>query len=258
VAGFRPGLGPTLLTFFVAACFAALGTWQVQRHLWREGDLATKRARLEQPTVSLADALRDPAGHAFRRSRVRGRFELADTVVVSPVARGHELGARIVTPLRLEGEPEQAPRLLVARGWVPAEAVSRFLPPDPAAPAGALEAGTQAALGDAAQLEGVVLELAVGEGVPGSRAARQTHRSRFNPDRPGLVAKIQAQLPYPLLPVLLQATQSEAGGLPIGEPVQPVSPVDHRTYAFTWFAASALALVTWFEYGRRRARELAT
>lgn len=254
MAGFRPGLGPTLLTLFVAACFAALGTWQVQRHLWREGDLAAKRARLEQPPVSLADALRDPGGHAFRHSAVRGRLELADTVVVSPVARGHELGARIVTPLRLEGKPPEAPRLLVARGWVPAEAVSGFLPPEP--PASGPADGPEAPLGDPLEARGILLELAVGEGAPGSRAARQTHRSRFNPDRPGLVAKIQAQLPYPLLPVLLQATENEAGGLPIGEPVRPVSPVDHRTYAFTWFAASALALVTWFEYGRRRAREL--
>jgi cytochrome oxidase assembly protein ShyY1 len=257
MAGFRPGLGPTLLTLGFAACCAALGAWQVQRHLWREGDLAARRARLERPPVSLAEALRDPAGHAFRRTAARGRFELGDTVVVSPVARGHELGARILTPLRLEGEPEAAPRLLVARGWVPAEAVSRFLPPEATAPGGAPAAGAQAPLGEPVQVEGVVLELAVGEGVPGSRAARQTHRSRFNPDRPGLVGKIQEQLPYPLLPILLQATGDEAGGLPAGEPVQPVSPVDHRTYAFTWFAASALSLLTWFEYGRRRARELA-
>jgi cytochrome oxidase assembly protein ShyY1 len=180
---------------------------------------------------------------------VRGRFELADTVVVSPVSRGHELGARLLTPLRLEGAPDEAPRLLVARGWLPAEAIPRFLPPDAAAADGPL--------GDPVEVQGLLLALAADETVSGSRAGRQTHRSRFHPDRPGLVAKLQGQLPYPLLPVLLQASGEEAGGLPIGESARPVSPVDHRAYAFTWFAAAFLTLAAWFEYGRRRARELA-
>jgi cytochrome oxidase assembly protein ShyY1 len=252
VAGFRPALGPTLLTLFVAACFAGLGTWQVQRHRWREADLAAKRARLEQAPVALAEALRDPDAHAYRHTTVRGRFELADTVVVSPVSRGHELGARILTPLRLEGAPDEAPRLLVARGWLPADAIPRFLPPDGAAASGADADGP---LGDPVEVRGLLLALAADEAVSGSRAGRQTHRSRFHPDRPGLVAKLQAQLPYPLLPVLLQATGEETGGLPIGEEVRPVSPVDHRAYAFTWFAAAFLTLAAWFEYGRRRAGE---
>ena len=65
------------------------------------------------------------------------------------------------------------------------------------------------------------------------------------------------QLPYPLLPVMLQSIVPEAGGLPIGEPAQarePRRPL--RAYALTWFAVGALSLFAWIEYGRRRAREL--
>ena len=50
--------------------------------------------------------------------------------------------------------------------------------------------------------------------------------------------------------------ESEPGGLPIGEPARPASPVDHRGYAFTWFSAGVLSFFAWIEYGRRRAREL--
>jgi cytochrome oxidase assembly protein ShyY1 len=122
------------------------------------------RSRGRLPAVALADAVRDPDGNSFRRAELRGRFELADTVLVGPVERGMELGARVLTPLQLEGEPDGAPRVLVDRGC-------------------------------------------------------------------------------------------EASGFPLAEPARPVSPVDHRGYAITWFAVAALSLGAWIEYGRRRARE---
>ena len=56
---------------------------------------------------------------------------------------------------------------------------------------------------------------------------------------------------------MLQSIEAEPGGLPIGEPSRPASPVDHRGYALTWFAVAALSFFAWIEYGRRRARELA-
>jgi len=42
------------------------------------------------------------------------------------------------------------------------------------------------------------------------------------------------------------------------EPAKPASPVDHRGYALTWFAVAMLSFFAWIEYGRRRARELAS
>ena len=56
---------------------------------------------------------------------------------------------------------------------------------------------------------------------------------------------------------MLQSIEAEPGGLPVGEPARPVSPVDHRAYALTWFSVAVLSLFAWIEYGRRRARELA-
>jgi cytochrome oxidase assembly protein ShyY1 len=105
-------------------------------------------------------------------------------------------------------------------------------------------------------MTGLVLELATRDAAPGSRERRRTHFARFNPDRPSLVAKLAAQLPYPLLPVMLQSAAPEPPrGLPIGEAARPVSPVDHRAYAIQWFAIAALCLAAWVEYGRRQGRE---
>lgn len=240
--GFRPDRGPTILTLVAVLAFCGLGVWQVRRHVWRTADLAEKTARTELPAVALADALRDPDGHAFRRAELRGRFELADTVMVGPVERGNELGARVLTPLRLEGDPDTAPRVLVDRGWISQSETPRFLPP-------------ASGESEVVEVSGLALPLAIPNEGPGSRELRHTHFPRFNPDRPKLVAKLATQLPYALLPVMVQSAQPEPGGGPIGEPARPASPVDHRGYAITWFAVAALSLGAWIEYGRRRARE---
>lgn len=244
MSGFRPALGLTVLSLGAVALFCALGVWQVQRYRWRTADLAEKSARIELAPLALDEALRAPEASAFRRANARGRFELADTILVGPAEHGRELGARVLTPLRLEGAADDAPRLLVDRGFIPREAIDRFLPPD---------SGTS----DVVEVHGLVLELAVPDEQHGSRAERKTHFAIWSPDRPKRVASLTSQLPYPLLPVMLQSIEAEPGGLPIGEPARPVSPVDHRAYALTWFSVAVLSLFAWIEYGRRRARELA-
>jgi surfeit locus 1 family protein len=229
-----------VITLVAVLAFTSLGVWQVRRHLWRTADLAEKSARVDLPALTWPDALRDPRGTSFRRVTVRGRFELGDTVLVGPVSHGHELGARVLTPLRVS---DSEARVLVDRGWIPERAVRDFLPRE------------NASEGPEVDVSGLALELAVGDGAVGSRASRHTHFARFHPDRPGLVGKLTEQLPYALAPVMVQSIESGPGGVPFAEPSRPVSPVDHRAYALTWFAVAALSAAAWVEYGRRRARE---
>lgn len=243
--GFRPGVALTLISLAAVAFFCALGLWQVNRYQWRTADLAQKSARIELPPVPLAEAARAPEDLAFRRVDARGRFELGDTVLVGGVEHGNEIGYRVLTPLRIDGSADDAPRLLVDRGFIPLDQAKRFLPPD------------DPAQSDPVEVHGLVLVLAVPETQHGSRERRETYFAVWNPDRPKRVQAVVEQLPYPLLPVMLQSIEPEPGGLPIGEPARPVSPVDHRGYALTWFTVAALSLGAWIEYGRRRARELA-
>jgi cytochrome oxidase assembly protein ShyY1 len=100
-------------------------------------------------------------------------------------------------------------------------------------------------------VHGLALELATRDAQPGPRTDRKTYQARFNPDRPGVIAKLAAQIPYPLAPIMVQSAETEAGGLPIGEAAKPVSPVDHRAYAFTWFS---VPLSPGLDGGVRRAR----
>jgi surfeit locus 1 family protein len=245
VSDFRPARGPTVLTALAILAFCALGFWQISRLHWRERDLAEKSARSTAPPVTLAEAEQDPRGTAFRRVIARGRFELGDTMLV-PAERGQDLGARVLTPLRAEGAGNESARVLVDRGWIPESEFKRFLPPE-----------GESALGDPVEVHGLALELATRDAVPGTRADRKTYQARFNPDRPGVIARMAAQMPYPLAPVMVQSAEPEPSGLPIGEAAKPVSPVDHQAYAITWFSVAALSLAAWIEYGLRRGRELA-
>jgi cytochrome oxidase assembly protein ShyY1 len=245
--GFRPARGLTIYTMVAVTAFFSLGIWQVRRHQWRTADLAAKSARSELAPIALSDAVRDVDASAFRKIELRGRFELADTILVGPVERGTQLGARIFTPLHLEGDSDDAPRVVVARGWVPQADTENFLP---------REAGTPGSVSDVVDVRGLALPLALRDATAGSRENRRTHFPHFNPDRPALVAKLNAQVPYAFVAVMLQSSESEAGGVPIAEDARPASPVDHRGYAITWFAVGALSLASWIEYGRRRAREL--
>ncbi len=238
MSAFRPGRGPTVITLVAVLAFTALGVWQVRRHFWRTADLAEKSARIDAPAVAFAEALQDPRAAAFRRVVALGRFELADTVLVGPVSHKHQLGARVLTPLRV-GDSDV--RVLVDRGWIPERAVQDFLPREEEAPT--------------VDVTGLALELAVPSSGVGSRAKRRTHFGRFHPDRPGLVSDLTDQLPYALAPVMVLSIESGPGGVPFAEPSRPVSPVDHRAYALIWFAVAVLSAAAWVEYGRRRGRE---
>ena len=183
VSGFRPARGPTLLTLVAVLAFCALGVWQVRRYQWRTADLAEKSARIELAPVSIADAERDPDAFAFRRAELRGRFELADTILVGPVERGHELGARVFTPLRTRG---------LARRRAARAGRSRLDPAGRDAEASCRPSRARATSSSCTAWRSRS-RCATPSPAHASGAAR--YFPRFSPDRPGLVAKLNAQLP---------------------------------------------------------------
>lgn len=236
---FRPGRAPTLLTALAVALFCSLGVWQVRRLHWRRGWLAERNARIDLPPLPIAQVLARPHDFPDRRATARGRFDTAQTVLVERAPRGTELGDRVLTPLRLADAGAKAPALLVDRGWIPTSEGERFLhEPPPAADA---------------EVTGLVLPLALWKTRPEGAPQRRTAWIGFDPERSG--PSLQAQLPYPLAPVLLQREADPAGGWPAGGLTRPTSPVDHRAYALTWFSLAGLAAAAWLEHGISQGRE---
>jgi surfeit locus 1 family protein len=233
---FRPGRLPTLVALVTVIALAGLGTWQVQRHRWRQGDLAEKRARLALPPIPFEQALADLDAAAGRRATLRGTYDHAQSVVVLRVRRGAEDGVRILTPLRLA----DGRHVLVDRGWAPYARAKQIL--------------ESPGNGGEVELTALVLRMSLRAAPPGSAERRQVEWLSFDPGRTRHPTALQAQLPYLLEPVLLQRESADPA-LPLGEITPPTSPVDHLQYAAFWYVVALLALGTYVGFGFSQARE---
>jgi len=239
---FRPGWIPTGVALVSVAMLAALGSWQVQRHFWRLDDLAAKNARIDLPPIPLARVREDPEGAAFRRTLVRGAYDAEHSILVVRIPRGIQEGVRILTPLRAAGLPDDRPALLVDRGWAPygeAQAVLEATPREPV------------------EVTGLFFPLAEPRSAPGTAERIRREWARFAPEREGHVSALQSQLPYRLSPILIQRDardEANADAYPIGEISRPSSPVDHISYAITWFGLALAAAGTWVGLGLSQGR----
>ncbi|HKE13159.1 MAG TPA: SURF1 family protein [Myxococcota bacterium] len=240
MARFRPGLVPSFATAFTVGILCALGAWQVRRLHWREADLAAKNAQIDREPLDLADALANPAACAYRRVRAHGSYDRAQSIAVTPVSRGLEEGARVLTPLLVPGN---TPAVIVDRGWVPSSRLDAFLAADAAK-------GTLPV-----EVTGLAFPLALGDDVSASRASPRVRWAHFDPSRRAQVEALQGQLPYRLAPLLLQAQSDGTSELPLGGFERPRSPVDHRSYAITWFSMAGVAVATWVGLGFKQGQD---
>lgn len=234
------------IAILLAALFVRLGIWQLGRHAERSerNDLRERRAAL--PALDLtASSLPGADSARWRRARLDGRYDAGREIVLR--ARGHEgiPGVELLTPLRL-GSGEDAPAVLVLRGWLPA--------PD----------GLRADLADGwptpepdttirATAEGIV-ETAWAE-----RSARPLRIPYDGREHAVLVAPdLEAAreiLPYAVAPFWVRATDPG----PTGEPLRPPRPAEtgagpHLPYAIQWFSFAAIALVGTTIYLHREGR----
>jgi surfeit locus 1 family protein len=202
----------------VAAGFARLGVWQLDRlHRRRAANAATMAGRLA-PAVTLTAATQHPESLGQRRVVARGRYDQGRDIVL----RGNVLegtpGVLIVTPLLLG---DRGPAVLVERGFVPS--------PD----AVTVDLGELQEPGEMV-VRGVALPVPRAGGAPIEHAGRTTWR-RLD------LAALRERLPYDVLPVYIQ--QSPDSALPSFPRRLAPAPIDegpHLNYAIQWFFFAAM------------------
>jgi surfeit locus 1 family protein len=123
-------LAPASLGIVLFSAFAALGTWQVQRHFWKRELIARVEARVHAAPVPLPSADAWPQVQATRHEylavAVEGRWMPAHTVLVQAVtAQGG--GYWVMTPLQLA----DGAQVLVNRGFIPQALGARWHGEDP-------------------------------------------------------------------------------------------------------------------------------
>lgn len=210
-----------LLAATVCAVCVALGTWQLQRRVWKLDLIARVEARIraEPATAPAPDDLPAPtrASDEYRRVRAEGVFLHArETLVQAVTDRGP--GFWVVTPLRRA----DGTTILINRG---------FVPPDRRAPA-SREPGP-----DEARVTGL---LRLSE--PGGaflRANDPVAERWYSRD----VAAIAAARGLTLVaPYFVDAdAKPNPGGLPVGGLTVVAFRNDHLVYAVTWYVLALMA-----------------
>jgi surfeit locus 1 family protein len=231
---FRPAFWPTLITLPLLAVLIGLGTWQLQRLDWKQGEIAERESRSTAPAIDLPREFNDPPALEFRRVQLTGRFLHGREMYLASRTYKGRVGVHVVTPFELA----DGRGLLVDRGWVP------MARKDPGSRAQGQVAGV------------VTLEALL-------RRGGWTGREMFRPDNrpeenlwfwvdPAAMAA-WAGLEDPVTALYAAAGAAEIpGGLPVGGRTRVTLRNDHLQYAFTWFALAVALVVIYVVYHRKR------
>jgi surfeit locus 1 family protein len=219
------------LSVAAAAAFSlliALGTWQLQRMVWKRDLIAARTAQLALPPLVLAGASSGDASSGdpvpgFRRVRATGTFVHGKELYLGPRGRDGAPGYHVITPLRLAAVAV----VLVDRGWVP---LNRR---DPATRLAGQVAGRVTVTGR------VRPPPRRGPFTPENRPAKGEW---FVLDVPAMAAHLglRRALPY----AIEAGPAANPGGWPKGVASAIRLADNHLQYAITWYAlAAALAVI---------------
>lgn len=235
-----------LLVVLVLIVLINLGFWQLRRLDEKRTLNRNITAVLNQAAIPVRGGPINPADLHFHRVAVAGTFDNTQAIVIRNQALADDTpGLHLVTPLRLK-DSDQA--VLVDRGWIPRGDAD----PDPAAL-------TTYDLSGEVTVEGIAYQT-------------QTRPGWFSPldpplkeGQPRLVAwfrvdidRIQAQLPYPLLPIFIRqlpGPNADATSLPRQESGVTLDEGPHLSYALQWFSFAAILLVIYGVFLRQELRK---
>ncbi len=219
-----------LLVLVVVVVLVNLGFWQLRRLAEKRAYNAGIVAALAQPPVTLTGDETDAAALHFRRVRVTGEFDNAQSMVLRNRSLDGRPGVHLLVPLRIKGS-EAA--VLVNRGWLPREQASP-------------ESRAVYALTGETTVEGIAYRsqtrpdgLAPVDRLPDG-ADRLDAWFRVDIDQ------IQGQVPYPLLPVyVVQSGEAADSAASLPRPVGQVELDEgpHLSYAVQWFLFAGVLVV---------------
>lgn len=239
---FRPSIVGTLTMLFVCATTARLGVWQLQRHADRSAEADRRIAAHAAPPLTAWPEVLVP----YQRITLEGRY--TDATVATggiPFSRNGYAAIGVF-------ETTDGLRVLVNRGWIPADRWTRFLdaPPD-------------------TTVSGVLQPFDPSDVVPlttdeGTRWPLERERFLF-----GLLTR-GVRIPYDAIarahdvstqaalivgPALADLEDRKTNALPAGGYTTYLKVFHHLEYAAQWFAFSALAFLIWVGLAFRRGRQ---
>ena len=228
----------SILVLVGVIVMGSLGVWQVRRLGERRALNEDIQARLAMAVIELTDAIVDPAALNYRHVRVHGTFDPSQEIVLRNQARHDEPGVHLLTPLRL-ADRNQA--ILIDRGWIAYDAPRSQYPVQGEATIEGVARNTQTRQGWLSPQD------------PAVTAERPRVESWYRVD----IARIQAQVPYPLLPLFVEQTSGFVdGSMPAADLEMDLSDGPHLSYAIQWFAFATILLLGYAAYVRSRGAQV--
>lgn len=222
-----------LFALIILVAMIQLGFWQLDRLEQRRALNASLIAASEGPATTLTGEPIDPAEFHFRRVRVTGVYDNAESIVLRNQTLEGVSGVHLLTPLRISGS-DQA--VLVDRGWLPED---RRQPED-------LLPFTET---DAVTIEGVARR---------SQSRPESALAPLDLPLPGEtrihawvrvdIPRIEEQVGYDLLPIFIEQSAHTAGtdnSLPRPRSLAALDEGPHLGYAIQWFTFSAILMVVY-------------
>jgi surfeit locus 1 family protein len=229
-----------VLCLVLVVVFINCGFWQLRRLHQKQHRNALIHAREEAAPTTLDDALRaGPDGAVYRRVRVEGRWDAAETVLVRSRSLNEQPGFHVLTPLVVG---DQA--VIVNRGFAPLGGGSDET----------IISNVKPKARGTVTVEGI-LRASETRGAIGPRDAAGAQLVVNRVDVP----RLQQQVEERLAPVYLQLTgpPPRSGTFPALLPLPATDEGPHRSYAVQWFIFATVGIVGWPLLLRKQAKDLA-
>ncbi|HMD89053.1 MAG TPA: SURF1 family protein [Anaerolineaceae bacterium] len=238
--GWRWILG-SILVIVISVLFIRLGFWQLDRLAQRKALNAKVESEILAPPLNLNQEYSDPqlTSMQYRQAIVIGQFDVSHEILLNNQVWNGQLGYHILTPLILQGSNEY---VLVDRGWIP-YADGRQ--------------GKRYDVNGLVSVNGMILLSQTGFDLNSLFAGGSSSNSISD----GLVGRInldqiQKQIGVVLLPIYIQEIPDPSfSGYP--ERIMPtidLSDGPHLSYAIQWFSFTAILLVVFMVFIRRKLR----
>lgn len=224
------------LCLALAAGFAALGVWQVERRAWKLDLIDKVEQRIHAAPAALPPPSAWTSDNAYRRVRLTGRF-LHDKETLVQAVTNLGPGWWVVTPLVRSGPDGSGETILINRG---------FVPNDRAAPA----TRPQGQISGEVTITGLMRD-----SEPGGGFLRSNDPAAGKWYSRDVAAIATARRLRNTAPFFIDADATpNPGGYPVGGQTVIAFRNNHLMYAITWFGLAALSIAGAFIVLRSRKR----
>jgi surfeit locus 1 family protein len=232
--GFRPQFWPTVFAVPIVLLCLGLGSWQIQRLLWKEGLIAARAAAMAAAPIPAPLSRTAAFGMEFHHVTDEGVLLNDKEIFLGATSEGGQNGYQVLTPLKEIG----GRIVFVNRGFIPSEVKdqAKRMAGEPT--------------GDV-RVEGLLRLPPTGRPnwfLPDNRPDRNYW---FWVDLPAMAAAAKLD---DVAPFYIDADATpNPGGWPKGGVTRSALPNDHLQYAITWFSLAVAMIVIYVLFHRRNA-----